>query len=614
MICPWCTYDNVASAKLCGDCGRSLGSDAVCDSCGVPNPPSSSYCDACGAELGGSGQPGPSSPPAEDSPHPELARPRPETPSIEWDTPPATWQMSGAYAKSWVVRHRWELLLVALCTGLAAFLRIYRLADLPPGLHGDEAWTGLDAMRIVEEGWIGPYVGSALGQPTGPLYFTALIFKLADASLFTVRLSMALWSVATVPLAYLLFRMGFSRWVAVFGTLALTFSFWNIHFGRTAFMVISMPMVLSLAAIATFGAMRSARKWPWFVTGLILGIGVYTYNGYPLFLAVASVVLAVHLVLLRSQWRRYVPRYLLLAAGTAIAALPLIAFAVDSRDFYFSHARQLSVLRDPNYVAAQGVGEKLDFFSHRAWDAATLLLRHPDVDYTDATGGRGALDPYLAMLAYLGIVISLARWRSPPHLLSALAVVAGMGIIVFGAVNWGDMRRSLVAVPFVYGLAGVGAWWLVTLGRRLFGDVGRRVAMAGVAAGLVAAMAWNTWSYFGSFVGLERTKWVYVNDLVDSLGAAHSFDRPGQIYFYSARWSYDYETRRFLYPQSPGVDRSSEFGSFTLERVDSGPVTYLFLPPYDRELDRLMERYPGGTVVRESEPGGAVRFAVYHLP
>ena len=113
--------------------------------------------------------------------------------------------------QAWLALHRWELLLVLLCTGVAAFLRIYRLADLPPGLHGDEAWTGLDALRIIDEGWIGPYVGSALGQPTGPLYFTAFVFKLSHASLFTLRLSMAILGVATVPLAYLLFRVGFGR-------------------------------------------------------------------------------------------------------------------------------------------------------------------------------------------------------------------------------------------------------------------------------------------------------------------------------------------------------------------------------------------------------------------
>ena len=86
---------------------------------------------------------------------------------------------------STLTRNRYELLFVAALTGVAAFLRIYNLAGLPQGLHGDEAVTGLDALRVMREGWIGPYVGSALGQPAGPLYFTAFIFMLSDDTLFT---------------------------------------------------------------------------------------------------------------------------------------------------------------------------------------------------------------------------------------------------------------------------------------------------------------------------------------------------------------------------------------------------------------------------------------------
>ena len=449
MTCPWCNYENVASAEFCGDCGRSLQSEVVCAACDRANPGANRFCDECGAQLGGQAQPAIALPKVEESPK------RQQAPPLRWETPLPQWDMSWEYLRSWIARHRWELLLVALLTGVAAFLRLYRLADLPPGLHGDEAWTGLDALRILDEGWIGPYVGSALGQPTGPLYFTALIFKLSDVSLFTLRLSIALFGIVTVPLAYFMFRLGFGHWVAVFGTVALTFSYWHIHFSRTAFMVISMPMIITLAAIAAFWAMRSTRKTPWFLTGLVLGVGMYTYNGYPGFLVAASVLFAVHFAVLRGRWRHYLLRYVLLALGFVLAALPMIHLAAQSPGFYLSHARHVSVARDPGFLAADSFEEKVGFVAKRAWHAATLLIRHTDIDYTDATGGRGALNPLLALLAYLGLAVSLAKWRSPPHLLSAIAVLTAMGIIVIGSVNWGEMRRSMVALPFLYGLAGL---------------------------------------------------------------------------------------------------------------------------------------------------------------
>ncbi len=516
---------------------------------------------------------------------------------------------------SWAARHRWELALVGLFTLAAGVLRVYRLAELPPGFHGDEALTGLDAMRIMDLGWIGPYVGSALGQPTGPLYFTALIFKLSDPSLFTVRLSMALLGIATVPLAYALFRLSFGRWVAIVGTIALVASFWHIHYSRIGFMVISMPLVISAASLMLLLAMRSARLWPWFLTGLVLGIGVYSYNGYLAFLVTLAVFLGIQLWLLRSRWQQLASRIVLLAAGLFIAALPMLQLARESPDFYLSHLRMVSGFNDARYKETETAAEKLAYFRGRAWDSYTLLVRHPRIDFTDATGGRGALHFLFALFVYSGLVVAAARWRSPPHLLFALTVFVGLSVLIFTAPNWGDMRRSLIAVPFAFGLLGVAAREVALLGRRFKGETGYRVALAGVGALVAVAILGNLGYYFGSFVDRDETGWVFVENLVDSLEAAHSFDNPGTIYFYSSRWSYNYETRKFLHPDTPGVDRSKEFGdSFSLEKTDPGPVTYVLLRPYTGELKSLREMHPNGTEIREADEFGGTRFAAYHVP
>ena len=516
--------------------------------------------------------------------------------------------------KAWAMSNRWELVPVAGFTVVAGFLRVYRLADLPPGLHGDEALTGLDALRVVDEGWIGPYVGSALGQPTGPLYWTALLFKLSHPSLFVLRLSMALLGIATVPAAYILFRVGFGRWVAVFGTIALVFSFWHLQFSRVGFMVISMPLVIAAGSLMTLWALRSVGKWPWFLTGLVLGLGVYSYGGYLAFLGTFGAFLAVQLVLLRSRWRALLPRYALLVLGALIVALPMVRFAISESDVYFSHASLISFYRDPAFTESDGAGDKVVHMAGRFWSGLTVLTHHPDVDFTDGTGGRGALNPILAFLAYIGLGIALFRWRRPPYLLAALVVMAGLIVIAFTATNWGDMRRSLVAVPFVYGLAGLGAWELARLGQRLLGARAQQAPLAIAGLALVVAAAWNGYYYFGDYVDEGHTDWVFVGRLVDGLDAAHTFDDPGEIYFYSSRWSYNYETRKFLYPDTPGTDRSREFGEFSLERTGSGPVTYVLLPPYETELTSLEEMYPGGTAVSESNGEGSLRYAVYHVP
>ena len=239
----------------------------------------------------------------------------------------------------------------------------------------------------------------------------------------------------------------------------------------------------------------------------------------------------------------------------------------------------------------------------------------PKVDYVDGMGGRGAMNPILGLLAYAGLVIAVVKWRSPPHLLLALAFVFGLGVLLLGRENVGEFRRTFIIVPFAYGLAGVaavaGGQWIA----RSFGAKGRPIAYAGGAAILIVAAALNVWTYFGGIAQEEHMDWVYASDLVDALDAAHELDAPGRVYFYSGRWSYDYETRRFLYPDTPGIDRSREFGEYSLDRLDeAGPATYVLLPPYAGEIDALREKYPGGDAVEEYGAGGGRRYSIYRLP
>ena len=218
---------------------------------------------------------------------------KPPHPGLFWEQPVPEWRWSWTYIAAWLALHKVEVGTVFNLTVVAGILRIFRVAELPRGLHGDEAITGLEALRIVEEGWIGPYVESGLGQPAGPMYFTSLIFRLFEPTSFTLHLSMALLGAATVPASYVLLRIGFGRWVALFGTMALTFSFWHIFYSRSGFMLISMPLLTTLAASAIIVALRSRIRWSWFVAGLALGLGVYTYNGYLMFIAVIVVLLTV---------------------------------------------------------------------------------------------------------------------------------------------------------------------------------------------------------------------------------------------------------------------------------------------------------------------------------
>ena len=174
-LCRACEYSNRSDAQFCGRCGRPV--DIVCAHCSKDNPGGHQYCDECGAPLYGEPPQGTSGLSLIGRIRLRLPNPRRNAPrqGLVWFTPPPNWQWSRQFLREWSLRNRWELIAVVVLTAVAAFLRVYRLEEIPAGFHGDEAWVGIEGLRILKEGWIGPFTTSAMGQPTGPFYLTALL-------------------------------------------------------------------------------------------------------------------------------------------------------------------------------------------------------------------------------------------------------------------------------------------------------------------------------------------------------------------------------------------------------------------------------------------------------
>ena len=622
-ICPWCEYINRSAAKFCGNCSRPLSFNRSCTQCEADNPAHHRFCEACSAPLLAEASPASVGQPAvetaslgseifdgRETPRAPKSPRKPRLLGLKWDTPAPSWQWSWAYLRSWAVRNRWELLAVVLLTIAAAVLRLYRLGDIPAGLHWDEAWFGLETLRILEEGWIGHY-DATKGFVTGFLYYMAFLFWiLDDTSAYTLRLSMSLLGIAMVPASYLLFRLGFGRWVALFATSGLIWSYWHVHLSRIAFPMISLAFVATLGAIALLWAMRSNSHWRWLVAGALLGVTPYTYLSFPVFLAAVAGVLVVYVFLQRDRLRHVLVSVGIFTIGMLLVAAPMIYFIVDSPDVYFSRQRKTSVFQDPEFQDAEGF-MKADFVAARAWDALTLFLRNPRIDHVEGLGGTGAVDVGIAVLAYIGLAVSIARWRSPPYLFAVLAVLGALSGIMINDLTTGIMRRTNTAMPWVFGLAGIGAVGIVSLARHALGKTGQMVAVGCLVVVLLVGAVWNMQYYFGEVIHRGLIKWTFYTAHIDSLKAAHSFDDPGTIYFYSERTFYQYESLRFMFQDMRGLNRSREFGTFGLERLDAGPVTYVLLgSSYKGEIDRLQELYPGGETIIDAES----RFNVYHLP
>jgi 4-amino-4-deoxy-L-arabinose transferase-like glycosyltransferase len=517
---------------------------------------------------------------------------------------------------------------VGLLTLAAGLLRLLFVANVPPGLQGDEAWMGLEAQRILEEGWIGIWSSTGWGQPAGTFYWTAFLFSFLPDNNTVLRLSMALLGAATVPLFYFLVRDLYGRRPAIIGTVLLAFSYWHIDYSRTAFSLVSVPLMECAVLLLMAKGMKARRAWPFAAAGLLAGVGIYTYRGYAFFALVLVVLWGVILVARPYAMKRLASHFLLFALPALLLAVPMVRFVATRYDDYMGYTRLTSIFNSPQYQKAEREGRVPLLLAGKALRAVAIYYAPrtyvmgfaPDdespatysADSTDGMGFIGLLDPVTGLVFAVGMAVSLRRARDWRYFLVIAGVLSGVAVAMV-AVEWGENRRVFVALPMVFAAAGIGGDRLLAWTERRR-ERFRRLLRRCFAGGLAFVVVWNVVLYFGIMPHIPAFRFAYAYELSDACAYMRSLeDERPYVYFYSGQWRWDYEARRFQAPGFDGEDRSREFGTFSLER-DASHSTVLFLlmgdySEYGAELQRL---YPGGEYTEQLDKGGTV-FSAYLL-
>ncbi len=565
---------------------------------------------------------------------------------------------------------RYEFLGVALVTAAGLFLRVWQLDSIPPGLHGDEASTGLRAGDILQFGWIGVFdLQHGLGQPAGAEYWTAGLVWLFDNNIFVIRLAMALLGAATLPLAYVFYRMVAGRTVALIALPLLAFSEWHLFFSRIALPPVSMVLFQVVVAILLFSSLKRRRWWLFLLTGAVLGLGVYTYSSYPYFAISIAIFMVYWLATNRSQVSRRLLGQLGLAAVVALLlVLPMFRFAMQHSDRYFEYPKDTAIFNDYRYENSGYIG-KLDVLLDSGRDFVRYTVFDSKFDDTDGSGVGPMLDPVTAALLGLGILFALRRWRHPGLFFCLMMVVLLTlpGILTFSR---GTSRRAIGVLPFLpllaalplaaliewttdkararivgYAVAvgslaivlllgitgylqGPLAWILpvilvpglailIALNERetVRGHV-RVVAYAVTISCIAAVFAVSTHSYFSNFADDPRSAAVFGRDLVQASRYIDDLPTGTLVYFYSEDWSFEYEIRRYLAPGKQGVDLSDEFSIPSLERlpVRESWAAHVFIGGYLDQFELVSSRFPGGGLFEEADEHGATILRAYHLP
>lgn len=553
---------------------------------------------------------------------------------IREDAPASRWSLA-----------RIEAVALAIILVAGVLLRFVDLATVPPGVQGDEAAIAIEGQRIRADGWIGPYSPIAAGTPTGALYAVALAQVVFGDSILTVRLVSAFFGSLTILALFFVVRRSFGAMAGGLSAGFLAVMGWHIHYSRLGFPNILWPFFVVAGVGALVEAVRdNDRRW-WALSGLIFGLGVYTYNshvivlvltgGYLAFLAfgppilllgaalglatispgllstiamaaAAAAVLSAHAVALRSR----INGLAIFALMLVVIAMPMIRYAADESNNYFGYGQRLSVVNSEEWKLKSDTGERVRWIADRYVDYWDRMCCEPVFDGVDATGTVPVVPLASLLLAAAGLVVSL--WRG----CRVLATLSGIYLFVlpFTSVMSVDfaLRRTMIESVFLAMFAGVGVAQGIRIGWSR--PYGRYAVIPLVGLLAVASVRQNLDDYFNGTLDSTEVRWVNAVEMVAASEYIGDLPPGIYVYFMADRWPYSHEIRRYFAPDVPGEDRSEQFGQSRLPYdPGNGRPVYVLIGSYEERLADLQRRYPGGEVVVNGPAEDAV-FVAYLPP
>lgn len=186
----------------------------------------------------------------------------------------------------WIIWLEWAALIAIVAVG--AYLRYWRIEEVPPGFNSDEAVGAMGALTTLRQGLQYSYEGQGGGGALG-FYFAAAFFYLFGPSVATIRGLTAWAGVMSIFANYWAMREMFreddltrARWIAGLSSLGLALSRWHFSASRVAFASIGVPFLMMPSVYFLWLGLNRTRagrgqRWPFVISGIFLGGLMYIY-------------------------------------------------------------------------------------------------------------------------------------------------------------------------------------------------------------------------------------------------------------------------------------------------------------------------------------------------
>jgi 4-amino-4-deoxy-L-arabinose transferase-like glycosyltransferase len=346
---------------------------------------------------------------------------------------------------------------------VATFLRFYRLWDLPRALWIDEAFYGLDALRVLQDGHFSIFFPQNGGREPLFIYLQAGAIALLGNAPWALRVVPAFTAILTLPIVYCLGRELFSddkygRYIGLATAATLAVSYWHVNFSHLGFRVILLLPTSALALLFFWRGWRRARQRDFVWSGLALGLAMYTYLSarvLPFILLAFGLTLVVLGKFDRRCAKSFAARQILIGLGIVIGIAALISTPLF---IYFYWCPEDLINRTASVIltAEDPAASPVRLVTENTVKIVRMFIDRGDLNPRHNLPGRPALD-LLSMIGFwVAVFVGVILSRSKPVYILLFVWVFGMLAPSALSTDAPHFLRTLGALVPVMILAGDG--------------------------------------------------------------------------------------------------------------------------------------------------------------
>lgn len=348
----------------------------------------------------------------------------------------------------WLGRYTQSLSLVAVLL-LAAFFRFWQLSSLPPGLHEGAARIGLQALNLINHGWLPGFDAINAYTPLW-VWLQAISIKLFGHTELALRLWPAILGVATVFLTWEWVKAWFGLRTAWLAAFLLAVTPWAVTISRDGSVAALFPFLLGLTLWLATRARQQATTIRYLLLACALALDL---AAGPVGWLIVILTLGLGIVRLTQtkqlgDWST--ARIVGLASGGVLTALT-VAGVVKS----WSHFHHLP--------SASGFTGSFSTLGHNTVDVLLMFNVRGDENYHHNLASEPMLNVFVGLMLITGILVAISRLHLRPYRTAFIFAVAMLLPAILSSEGVPNAAHAAAALPLILTFSAIGISYMLEL-------------------------------------------------------------------------------------------------------------------------------------------------------